>query len=56
LAQLENLNEAGKFVNFLRVFEEKGGVDYLEYAQLNGGNEIYQLAASIIENYFASGS
>lgn len=56
LAQLEHFNDEGKFVNFLRVFEENGGVDYLEYAQLNGGNEVYTIASEIMKNYFANGN
>jgi hypothetical protein len=56
LAQLEHFNDEGKFVNFLRVFEEKGGVDYLEQAQLTGGNEVYMIASELIKNYFANGN
>jgi hypothetical protein len=37
-AQLENFNEAGKFVNFLQVFEENSGMDYLEKVQLKGSS------------------
>ena len=46
------MHERGQFVNFIQVFEEKGGVEYLEKAELEADEKNYQLARRIIETYF----
>ena len=51
-AQLENLKEEGKFVNFLQVFEENNGIHYLEQAQLKGSSKMYTSAMDILRNHF----
>ena len=48
------MHELGKFVNFIQVFEEKGGVEYLEKAELEADEKNYQVARKIIENYFGN--